>query len=140
MKKLSLLTATAVIVASVSGAAYAETQMAQTRTQQSLATSAMTETELGQLVGKNVENAAGEKIGEIDSVYIGRDGKVKSVVVGVGGFLGVGEHDVALNWDSLNVATNGDVSVSFTKDQLKAMPEYEYLNPTQRGTVFRDPS
>ena len=81
------------------------------------------------LAGRNVVNAQGDKIGEIESVLIGRDGKVQAVIVGVGGFLGMGEHHVALDWNELQILDNGQRVVSnMTKDQLKAMPEFRYAS------------
>src|SRR5690242_3596743 len=48
------------------------------------------------LKGLNVYNANNDKIGDIDELIIDRDGRVAAVVVGAGGFLGMGEHDVAV--------------------------------------------
>lgn len=91
------------------------------------------------LIGRNIQNAQNETIGEIKSIYIGKDGKVDSVMVGVGGFLGVGEREVRLAWSDLNVTNNGEkVTVNMTKDQLKAKPEYKYSDQAYRGQVFTD--
>ncbi|TAJ26030.1 MAG: PRC-barrel domain containing protein [Reyranella sp.] len=91
------------------------------------------------LIGRNIQNAQNETIGEIKSVFIGKDGKVDSVMVGVGGFLGVGEREVRLAWSELNVSENGEkVTVNMTKDQLKAKPEYKYSDASWRGQVFND--
>lgn len=91
------------------------------------------------LIGRNIQNAQNETIGEIKSVFIGKDGNVDSVMVGVGGFLGLGEREVRLNWSELNVSQNGEkVTVNLTKDQLKAKPEYKYGNTAYRGQVFND--
>jgi hypothetical protein len=91
------------------------------------------------LIGRNIQNAQNETIGEIKSVFIGKDGTVDSVMVGVGGFLGMGEREVRLNWSELNVSQNGEkVTVNLTKDQLKAKPEYKYGNTAYRGQVFND--
>jgi sporulation protein YlmC with PRC-barrel domain len=91
------------------------------------------------LIGQTVKNNADDSIGKIDSVILDKDGKAAAVVVGVGGFLGMGEHDVALPWNSLRIADNGrDVRGNFTKDQLKAMPAYKYADASRRGTAFRD--
>lgn len=91
------------------------------------------------LIGRNIQNAQNETIGEIKSVFIGKDGNVDSVMVGVGGFLGLGEREVQLNWSELNVSQNGEkVTVNLTKDQLKAKPEYKYGNTAYRGQVFND--
>jgi sporulation protein YlmC with PRC-barrel domain len=53
------------------------------------------------LAGVNVYNEANEKIGDINEVILDRSGKVANVVLGVGGFLGLGEHYVAVAFDKL---------------------------------------
>ncbi|MGE0420081.1 MAG: PRC-barrel domain-containing protein [Acetobacteraceae bacterium] len=92
------------------------------------------------LVGADVRNAAGDAIGEVESVIIGEDGKVRAVVVSVGGFLGMGERAVALDWRQLHpVGDSGDIAVSMSKEELKALPKYEYAEDRRRGQVYRDP-
>ncbi|MCW5735497.1 MAG: PRC-barrel domain-containing protein [Enhydrobacter sp.] len=91
------------------------------------------------LIGRNVKNLDGDTIGEIESVYISADGTVDSVMVGVGGFLGIGEREVRLAWKDLQIAENGEkVTVNTTKDQLKAMAPYTYKDASWRGNVFSD--
>jgi sporulation protein YlmC with PRC-barrel domain len=91
------------------------------------------------LIGRNIKNADGDTIGEIKSVYISSAGTVDSVMVGVGGFLGVGEREVQLAWKDLQIADNGEkVTVDMTKDQLKAMAPYSYKDLSWRGKVFSD--
>lgn len=91
------------------------------------------------LIGRNIKNPDNQTIGEIKSVYIAPDGKVDSVLVGVGGFLGVGEREVRLAWKDLHIADHGEkVSVDMTKDQLKAMAPYTYKDASWRGHVFSD--
>jgi hypothetical protein len=53
------------------------------------------------LVGLNVYNDSNEKIGDINELISGKDGKIQTVVIGVGGFLGLGEHRVGLTWDQI---------------------------------------
>jgi sporulation protein YlmC with PRC-barrel domain len=53
------------------------------------------------LIGLNVYNAANEKIGDINEILLAGDGKVAGVVVGVGGYLGMGEHDVLVTLDQI---------------------------------------
>ena len=53
------------------------------------------------LVGVDVYNAANETIGEINEVILDSSGKVAGVVIGVGGFLGMGEHDVLVQLNQL---------------------------------------
>jgi len=88
------------------------------------------------LLGRNIKNAAGDTVGEIESVLVDQAGNVKYVVVGVGGFLGIGEKHVALSWDSLHISDNGEkVTADVTKDSLKGLPDYRYADPSKRGTV-----
>ena len=53
------------------------------------------------LIGLDVYNRADEKLGDINEVLLDAQGKVKAVVIGVGGFLGMGEHDIAVSMDRL---------------------------------------
>ena len=91
------------------------------------------------LIGRNVKNPQDETVGEIESVYINADGKVDSVIVGVGGFLGVGERLVRVAWKDLQISQNGErVMVNATKDQLKGMSPYTYRDPKWKGQVYND--
>jgi sporulation protein YlmC with PRC-barrel domain len=53
------------------------------------------------LEGVDVYNDRNEKIGDISEVLVDRQGKVEAVVIGVGGFLGIGQRDVAVPFDQL---------------------------------------
>lgn len=73
------------------------------------------------IVGKDVVSAAGDKIGSVTKI----DGD--RVIVSVGGFLGIGSHDVALSWSQLSPNDTGDkqqLVTALSKEELKAMPEY----------------
>jgi sporulation protein YlmC with PRC-barrel domain len=66
----------------------------------------MTQETVGQwraskLIGLKVYNDSSEKIGDISELIVDRDGKLEAVVVGVGGFLGLGEHDVAIPYSQI---------------------------------------
>jgi sporulation protein YlmC with PRC-barrel domain len=54
-----------------------------------------------QLIGLNVYNNQNEKVGDVTELITNQNGQVEAVVVGVGGFLGIGRHDVALRWEDL---------------------------------------
>jgi sporulation protein YlmC with PRC-barrel domain len=91
------------------------------------------------LIGRNVVNAQNETVGEIESLMVDQDGKIRSAVLGVGGFLGIGERHVAVSWDQLSVAPSGDrVTVNMTRDQARALPEFRYSDTQRRGSVFSD--
>lgn len=53
------------------------------------------------LVGLNVYNDNNEKLGDISELLLDQSGKVQAVIIGVGGFLGMGSHDVAVAFDKL---------------------------------------
>jgi len=89
------------------------------------------------LIGRNVVNANGDTVGEIDSAVIDQSGKVRYVIVGVGGFLGIGKKDVALSWNDMTISDNGEkVITNATKDQLKALPEHKFPETAKPGTVY----
>jgi sporulation protein YlmC with PRC-barrel domain len=91
------------------------------------------------LVGKNLKNNSGETIGEIESVIIDETGKVAAVIVGVGGFLGMGEREVAVDWNDLQIRKNSDdVQTGMTKADLKGLPAYKYEKPEYRKRAFLD--
>jgi hypothetical protein len=82
------------------------------------------------LIGMTVKNPAGESIGEINDVVVGKDGKVAAVVIGVGGFLGIGEREVAASFESLQLArgTNQETTVTLnaSKEAVKSAPEWKW--------------
>jgi len=53
------------------------------------------------LIGVDVYNNQNEKIGDINEVLVDPSGKLAGVVIGVGGFLGMGEHDVMVKLDEI---------------------------------------
>src|SRR5215216_570778 len=66
----------------------------------------MTQLQSGQwqaskLKGLNVYNNNNEKVGDIDELIVDQSGKIQAVVIGAGGFLGMGEHDVAVPFNEL---------------------------------------
>jgi len=63
------------------------------------------------LVGLNVYNNNNENIGSINDILVDKSGSIKAVVIGVGGFLGVGEHLVAMPFDQVKFV---DEPVAYT--------------------------
>src|SRR5512143_266439 len=80
-----------------------------------------------QILDEAVYNDTGDKIGTIEDLIIAPTGQASYAIIGVGGFLGLGRHDVAISVGQLNRAANGKLVLSgATKDTLKAMPEFEW--------------
>ena len=67
------------------------------------------------LIGLNVYNAQNEKIGDINELMTDSSGKIDLVVIGVGGFLGIGEHNVGLPLSQVKFV-NEPVRTSSTSD------------------------
>jgi hypothetical protein len=123
--------------------------------------SAKGEWQASKLIRMNVYNGQNEKIGDIKELLLDKNGKIDVVAIAVGGFLGMGEHDVAVKFDQLKwvnepvssttssnttntstnrAATTGSAQtqntqnrnypdhavLNATKDQLKAMPQFDY--------------
>ncbi len=82
------------------------------------------------LKGLNVYNQKDESIGEITDLAI-KNHQVDALILSVGGFLGMGEHYVAVSPSSVNIRYDSKndkwmASMNTTKDALKAAPEFKY--------------
>ena len=78
---------------------------------------------------QSVYDPSNNKIGEIEDVLLSPEGKVNALIVGVGGFLGMGEKDVAVPFGAVKHTTkDGKVYLTLdtTKDALKAAPGLKY--------------
>ena len=76
-------------------------------------------------IGKSVFNENDEKVGDIKDVVISSDGRTLYLLVGAGGFLGMGEKDVAVPFDRFERSDDRVLLSGYTKEQLKALPEVE---------------
>jgi sporulation protein YlmC with PRC-barrel domain len=84
-------------------------------------------------IGKRVYSTTNEDIGEVNDLIFSENGGVQAVVLGVGGFLGIGEKDVAVNISSLKMTPDGSstrITVEATKDILNAAPQYDRTKRT----------
>jgi len=78
------------------------------------------------ILGKAVYNDKNEKIGTVDDLIITPDKSVSYAIIGAGGFLGMGKHDVAIPVNQFKEDKGRIVLAGATKDALKAMPKFEY--------------
>jgi sporulation protein YlmC with PRC-barrel domain len=109
----------------------ATTQVADT------ATGANGEVDAGKLIGKEVYDGTGSKVGEIDSVMVDPKGKVSSVVIDVSGWL-ESEKLVAVKWTDLKTDQDGKIVSSLTKESAKAAAAYNYKDKSMRGQVMTE--
>ncbi len=80
---------------------------------------------------RDIYDTADNKIGDIKDVLLDHDGKTAAIIIGVGGFLGVGEKDVAVPYDAVlfkRKDNNGNwyPVMNTTKDALENAPGYKY--------------
>jgi len=82
------------------------------------------------LIGSKVKNNADETIGDINEILLTSDGSAAAAIIGVGGFLGMGEREVAVQFKSLQLTRDpsGSVLVKLdtTKDALKNAPVWTW--------------
>lgn len=94
------------------------------------------------IIGETVYNSTAddaESIGEVNDIVIGADGNIEALIVGVGGFLGIGQKDVAVEYDLAEwVERDGDrwIVIPTTTEALKAQPDFDRLayQATPEGT------
>lgn len=91
------------------------------------------------LLGASVYTSADETVGDINDMIINLDGTVEGVVIGVGGFLGIGEKEVAIEMSSLTLdnvdpANAGAVRLvlNATREELEAAPAFKSAVEQQR--------
>jgi sporulation protein YlmC with PRC-barrel domain len=82
---------------------------------------------------RDVYDPGDHKIGAVDDVLLDKAGRVTALVVGVGGFLGMGEKDVAVAYNSVRATRKNNewyLVMNTTKDALKAAPGVSYDKST----------
>ena len=78
-----------------------------------------------EIIGSTVYDEQNQDIGNVKDVLLDRGGKVQSVVVDVGAFLGMGGKYVTVSFNDFKT-DNNRLTVNQTKDQLKAAPEFHF--------------
>jgi sporulation protein YlmC with PRC-barrel domain len=99
------------------------------------------------LIGETVYNGTGddaENIGDVNDIVIGANGEIESIVIGVGGFLGLGEKNVAINYAEVDWAErDGDrwLVVPTTREQLEAQADFDRrpYDPAPATTAGTEP-
>ena len=81
------------------------------------------------LIGLNVKNNANENIGEINDLIMTKELDNIVAIVGVGGFLGIGEKDVAIPIGDINAVKDENntlrLTITASKEQLEALPVFD---------------
>ncbi len=82
------------------------------------------------LTGANVYGVNDDVVGDVEDLVLSEDGQIKEAILDIGGFLGIGEHRIAVSFDEMQIVRSEDgsdtrVYISASKEQLEARPGYE---------------
>jgi hypothetical protein len=141
MKRIILTSVAALMLAAP---AIAETSKATTdaATAKFVTTASATDARASKWLGAPIQNMAKENIGDINDFVISGDGKVTAVIAGVGGFLGLGEKNVALPFNTVEMKTGEDgqrlVTVMLSKAELEAAPAFKMTGDKTMGDRMND--
>jgi sporulation protein YlmC with PRC-barrel domain len=85
------------------------------------------------ILGRQVLSSAGQDMGRVIDIVVDRSGQVRAAVIDFGGFLGVGNRKVAIDWNALHFAPTGSkydrITLDLTREQVSAAPEYRDGRP-----------
>jgi sporulation protein YlmC with PRC-barrel domain len=103
------------------------------RTSPEAAATVLDKDDVQSILGRQVLSSAGEDMGRVIDIVVDRNGQVRAAVIDFGGFLGVGNRKVAIDWNALHFAPTGSkydrITLELTRDQVKAAPEYKDGRP-----------
>lgn len=122
------LLATTALVTITAGGAYAADGQASDRFLTTADNAAMASTIIGETIYTSSADDA-ESVGEINDLLVGENGEIDAAIIGVGGFLGLGEKNVAVSYDDLKLTADDDgtyyVVLETSKEELESAPEFD---------------
>jgi len=93
------------------------------------ATTVIDKEDVQAILGRQVLSSTGEDMGRVVDIVVDRSGQVRAAVIDFGGFLGVGNRRVAVDWAALRFSPTGSrydrITLELTRDQVNAAPEYK---------------
>ena len=95
-----------------------------------------------ELMGRSVYSAEGEDIGQISDLLIDEDNRLVGVVIGIGGFLGIGEKPIAVEIERVSRASTQDgteqLVLNYTRAELEQAPEFVTLDELREQQAQRE--
>ena len=130
MKKIALLAASLAVLASPVLAQDTKTTTGTAPAEAKFSTVGKDEMFSSKLKGLNITNQKDETVGEITDIAM-KGNQVDALILSVGGFLGMGEHYVAVSPSSVSIRHDAKndkwlATMNTTKEALKAAPEFKY--------------
>lgn len=89
------------------------------------------------MIGSKVKSSTGESVGQIDDVLIDQNGQIRFAVLGVGGFLGIGEKKTPVPWQALQPTATHDFTLNIDRQKLKNAPT---IDKNQMASEWATPS
>jgi len=90
-----------------------------------------------QVMGKDVYNDKNETVGVVEDLIVAPDKAVSYAIIGAGGFLGIGKHDVAIRMNQFKLVEGKFTLPGATKEAVKAMPAFSTLLTRRPGRFSR---
>jgi len=92
------------------------------------------------ITGTSVTSPEGNAIGDISDLIVDSEtGEMKAAVIGVGGFLGIGEKQIALPWTDLMINSDAQqITTDLTEEEADAAPEYVFRDQAPEGEMATD--
>jgi len=90
------------------------------------------------IMGRPVRGVDGKDLGRIIDVIVDQNGQARAAVIDFGGFLGLGNRKIAVDWSSLHFSPGNQtapVTLALTPDQIKAAPEYREVGKAPPAVV-----
>ncbi len=85
--------------------------------------------QVSDLMGASIKTMNDEDVGSVSDLIINEDGQIVAIVVGVGGFLGMGQKDVAIGWGHVSTSVNADddqeLRIDVSRQDLRSAPEFQ---------------
>lgn len=136
MKNRTIPLALLAITLAISGLAHAQVAGASTVSGTEATQVAMGWSVKKSILGKTVYNDAGEKVGKVEDLIISPRQNVSYFIVGAGGFVGIGRHDVAVPVAQFSEQGGKILMAGATKDTIKSMPAFNYASDSARRDQF----
>ena len=92
------------------------------------------------ITGTSVTSPDGNAIGDINDLIVDSEtGEMKAAIIGVGGFLGIGEKQIALPWTDLTINSDAqEITTDLTEEEADAAPEYVFRDQEAAGDMAGD--
>jgi sporulation protein YlmC with PRC-barrel domain len=125
----TIISAAALAMSLCSAAALAQQPAPPTAGPAEIFTRLPTGTTVTNFYKQNVYDPSDNKIGDVDDVLIDKEGRITAMIIGVGGFLGMGEKDVAVPFSSVRASEKNNkwyLVLNTNKEALKTAPGFTY--------------